>query len=170
MTGMRTWVRRVAPMVAVPALVLALAGCSDDGDGGGEGEGGEAGQSASDSPSAGDTESTPPSITPADVPTPPVVRQREGAVADVEWDQASCPLEAGEQSTSGTLTNPTDERTGYLVQVAWTTAGGDVLGLGFDVVRGAVPDEETEWEVTADVPDGVTQCVITVERGVIPRR
>lgn len=153
-------------MVAVPALVLALAGCSDDGDGGDE-AGGD--QTASETPAAEDTESEPPSITPADVPEPPRINQAKGAVADVEWDQASCPLEAGEQSTSGTLTNPTPNRTGYLVQVAWTTAGGDVLGRGFDVVRGARPDEETEWEVTAEVPEGVTQCVITVERGVIPK-
>src|SRR3712207_3527330 len=110
---MRTWVRRVAPMVAVPALVLALAGCSDDGDGDGGGEAGD-GQSASETPAADSTESEPPSITPVDVPDAPKINQAKGAVADVEWDQASCPLEAGEQTTSGTLTNPTPERTGYL--------------------------------------------------------
>lgn len=155
-------------MVAVPALVIALAGCSDDG---GDGDGGSAGgEEASDTSSPESTESSAPSITPVDVPTPPEIRQKVGARDEVEWDQASCPIEPGEQTTGGTLTNPTKDRTGYLVQVAWTTAAGDVLGRGFDVVRGADPDEETDWEVTAEVPEGVTQCVLTVERGVIPKR
>jgi hypothetical protein len=113
--------------------------------------------------------SRPPTITPADVPTPPVVRKAQGAVADVEWDQASCTTRAGTQTTSGTLTNPTDERTGYLVQVSWTSATSDVLGLGFDVVRGARPGAETPWEVEAEVPEGATQCVLTVQRGVIKK-
>jgi hypothetical protein len=163
---MKTRKGRWTPLVAVPAMLVALAGCSDDD--GGDDEPRDSAETASDSPSASET-STPPTITPPDTPVPPTVGKAAGALDDIEWDPASCSTEPGEQSVSGTLTNSTDRATGYLVQISWTTATSDTLGLGYDVVRGAEPGEETEWEITADVPEGVTQCVIFAQRGVIKK-
>jgi hypothetical protein len=169
MCAMKTMVgRRWAPVVTVPAMLLALGALSACG-GDDDEPGGDETTSASDTESPGEGESTPPTTSPPDLPVPPQLGRAEGAVDDVEWDQAECGTEAGEQSVSGTITNSTDARTGYLVQISWTNNTSDVLGLGYELIRGARPGEETEWTIDADVADGATQCVIFVQRGVIKK-
>ena len=161
---MTTHRRRWAPTLAVPVavMVVVLAGCSSDDDSAPTGGGETAGDTAS--PSA--TES-PITTSPPDLPVPPEVRGSAGAVDDVDWEPAECPTAAGEQTTGGSLANPTDDPAGYLVTISWTNATSDVLGLGFEVVRGVKPGEEREWEVAADVSEGAVQCVINVRRGTI---
>lgn len=158
--------------VAVPALLLALAGCSgDDGDEGAGGGDDPAAETASDGasdPAAGESP-TAPTTSPPDLEGLPTVTKAAGAAADVQWDQAACPTTPGEQTVEGTLTNPTKKNTGYLVSISWTNDTSDTLARDFQVVRGVQPGKEVAWEVTADVPEGVTQCVLFAQRGVIKK-
>ncbi len=164
---MKTRVRRWAPLLLVPVVAMSLAGCSGDdesGDRSGDGAGETAGDTAS--PSGSPTAIT---TSPPDLPTPPQVGRAEGAVADVDWDPTTCETSPGTQTVSGTLTNPTTASTGYVVTISWTNATSDVLALGYQVVRGVKPDQEREWELSADVGEGATQCVINVLRGTIKK-
>lgn len=160
---MNTRTRRLAPMLVVPTLLLALSGCSgNDGDGeGGESAAPEATPSAT--PSAATT-SDPTSVSPK-LPTPPRTGRTTGAVADVDWDPSTCGTETGEQSVQGTVTNPGRAATDYLITISWTNATSDVRGIGYATVEAARPRAEMRWKVTADVPDGAVQCVINVVRG-----
>lgn len=167
MGPMKSRVGRWAPVLLVPTLVLALAGCSGDDEGDEGGAGPETPSGSAEATASGSA--TAPAISPADLEDLPEVRQSTGAVKDITWDQTTCSTSPGEQTTGGTLTNPTDARTGYLVSISWTTDGGDTLARGFQVVRGARPGDEVEWEVTAEVPEGATQCVPFVQRGVIQK-
>ena len=156
--------------MVVPALglatVLAMAGCSGDDDDKEPGD--AAGTKATDSASPG---ASPTAVTtsPPDLPTPPTVTRARGARADVDFDPTTCATTAGEQTVSGTLTNSTAKSTAYLVTISWTNATSDTLGLGYSVVRGVEPDQEREWELSATVPEGATQCVINVLRGSIKK-
>lgn len=154
-------------MLVVPAMVLAMSGCSGDDEGDTDAT---TSDGASDTATPDGSE-TPTAITtsPPDLEPLPTVRQAEGAVADLEFDLSTCETAAGEQTFSGTLTNPTDQATGYLVAISWTNATSDTLGRGVAVVRGAKPGVETEWTVTAEVPEGATQCVPFAQRGVIKK-
>ncbi|MEO9322433.1 hypothetical protein ABFT23_03030 [Nocardioides sp. C4-1] len=154
----------VAPAVAVPALVLALTACSgDDGD---EGSGDEPSSTppSSEATTASGTTTSPPDIEPL-----PVVNQAQGARDDITFDETTCKTDAGEQTVSGTLTNPTDKAQGYLVAISWTNATNDTLGQGFTVVRGVKPGAEAEWTVEANVAEGAVQCVPFAQRGSIPK-
>ncbi|WP_139979824.1 FxLYD domain-containing protein [Nocardioides litoris] len=164
---MRTMNRmgRWAPIVVVPTLLLAVAGCSGD-DGDGEAGGQSETASESSTPSEAPTTGT---ISPKNLPQLPKIGQAQGAVADVEWDQSECGTTPGEQTVAGTVTNSTDDPTGYVIQINWTNATSDVLASNFATVRGAQPGEAEDWEVQADVPEGVTQCTIFAQRGSLPR-
>lgn len=152
-------------MLVVPAMAMALAGCSgDDDDKDGDAKAGAATDTATATETATATTTSPP-----DLPVPPTVGQSQGGVEDVEWDQSACETSPGEQTVTGTLTNPTRKAAGYLVTISWTNATSDTLGLGYTIVRDAKPDQEVEWEVKADVGEGAVQCVINVQRGVIKK-
>lgn len=155
-------------MLVVPAMLLAMSGCSGDDDNGDEDA--RTGDEASDTASP-DASETPTAVTtsPPDLEPLPTVGRSEGAIADLEFDLSTCETGAGEQTFSGTLTNPTKKATGYLVAISWTNGTSDTLGRGVAIVRGAKPGVETDWEVTAEVPEGATQCVPYAERGVIKK-
>lgn len=154
----------VAPAVAVPALVLALTACSgDDGD---EGSGDEPSSGAASSESTTPAANT---TSPPDIEPLPEVKKPQGARDDITYDESTCGTEAGEQSVSGTLKNPTDKTQGYLVAISWTNATNDTLGQGFAVVRGVQPGAEADWTVDANVAEGAVQCVPFVQRGSIPK-
>lgn len=167
MRNMKTRVGRWAPMLVVPAMVLALAGCSGDDEPGEAGSGDNT--SATDAPTEGDTTSKPPSTSPPDLEALPTVGQAEGALSDIEYDTATCSTEPGEATIEGTVTNPTDDPQGYLIAFSWTTATGDVLGRSYTIVRGAKPGKKTDWTVEGEVPADVTMCVPFVQRGVIKK-
>ncbi len=168
MTSMTTrLLRRLSPLLLVPAVLVSLAACSDDGDdGGGGGGGGDA--AASDSPTSDAT--TPTTISPPDLPAEPTVEQSQGAADDVTWSQADCATAAGDQSTEGTVENPTRAPVDYAITVNWTNDTFDVLGRGVAVVRDVAPGKTVEWSVDAEVADGATQCVPKVERGTVVTR
>ncbi|MCW2816917.1 MAG: hypothetical protein JWN84_4372 [Nocardioides sp.] len=153
----------------MPVVLLAMAGCSDDDGDEGPGDGDSpAAETATDDAGAGGTP-TAPTTSPPDLEDLPTVTRAAGAAADIAWDQAACPTTPGEQTVEGTLTNPTGTSTAYLVAISWTNDTSDTLARDFQVVRGVQPDEEASWEVTADVPEGVTQCVLFAQRGVIQK-
>lgn len=160
---MKTYVGRWAPMVLVPTMAIALAGCSGDDDD----KKADAKPSAAPTSTATSGENT---TTPGKLPTAPRLQNAAGGVADVKWDQASCETAKGTQTVEGTVTNPGRRALDYVITVSWTNDTSDTRAAGIAVVRAAQPKRATDWTLKARVPDGATQCVINVMRGRLASR
>lgn len=106
-------------------------------------------------------------VSPTDLPTPPVVKDAQGDVKDL--DLAECGTAAGEQVVTGELTSSLDSVQDFLVTISWTTATGDVMGRGFAVVQDLAPGKTARLEIRAKVAPGATQCVKGVEYGTIAK-
>lgn len=140
------------PMVGIAlAAVLALTGCSDD-DGGSEADASQTLSSA-----AGDR------VAPTDLPDVPALKRAKGAVGDLELGE--CEVTAGKQSLSGTVTSSRKKTADYVVQVDWINKHSDVRGRLVHVERDVEPGQTREWEATATVSSGATQCVPNVRAG-----
>ena len=146
---------RRAALAAVLLVPVPLAACSGDGSAEGSGE---------PSPSGGASASVDPAtVSPADLPDVPKVRRAQGAVGDVEFGE--CATDAGEQTVTGTVTNPGRRATDYAVTVSWTNDGSDVLARGVVVLEELAGGATEEFEVRARVPDAATTCTYFVQRG-----
>lgn len=104
-------------------------------------------------------------VSPTDLPTPPTVKDAQGDVKDLSLGE--CATGAGEQTVTGELTSSLTAAQDFLVTVSWTTATGDVMGRGFQVIQDLAPGKTAKVEITAKVADGATQCVQGVEYGTI---
>ena len=128
----------MTPRLALPVLLLALAGCS----------GGDPVPSA------------PP-------PTPSVLPGTSedgftGAREDVEG--LDCRAGSDGWAFSGTVTNPTDEPVDYRVYVALVDDAEQVRQVAQVDVDGVGPGERRPWEGAAAVDDADLRCVLRVER------
>lgn len=104
-------------------------------------------------------------VSPTDLPTPPVVKDAQGDVKDLTLGE--CRTGAGEQVVTGELTSSLPDSQDFLVTVSWTTATGDVMGRGFQVIQDLAPGRTAEVEIRAKVAQGATQCVQGVEYGTV---
>jgi hypothetical protein len=144
-------------LLAVAALsLLVLSGCSSDNKSSDKPK-----PSSSGSPTAVDTSG----ISPQDMPTPPTVAKAKGAVVALQLGE--CPTDAGEQTVTGTITSPAKKTVDFLVVINWATAEGDVMGRGFEVLRGVKPGEKRDLSITAKVAKGAERCVPFVQYGTI---
>lgn len=139
---------------AALALVLAtsFAGCTSAG-------------TPTPTPSETAVSVDPSRVSPTDLPTPPVVKNPQGDVKDLTL--GDCKTDEGEQTVTGTLTSSLESAEDFLITVSWTTASGDVMGRGFQVVQNLKPGETADVSITAKVAAGATQCVKGVEYGKI---
>ena len=126
-----------------------------------------AGCAAAEAPTPSATQVTvdPGRVSPTDLPTPPVVKDAQGDIKDLTLGE--CPTEKGQQVVSGSLTSTLPGKADFLVTVSWTTATGDVMGRGFQVIQNLKPGEIAEIAISAKVSAGATQCVSGVEYGTI---
>lgn len=104
-------------------------------------------------------------VSPTDLPTPPVVKDAQGAVRDLTLGE--CKTDAGDETLSGSLTSSQSAAADFLVTVSWTNATGDVMGRGFSVLKKVAPGQTVTFEIKAKVAAGATQCVKGVEYGTI---
>ncbi|PZQ38897.1 MAG: hypothetical protein DI570_31175 [Phenylobacterium zucineum] len=104
-------------------------------------------------------------VSPTDLPTPPAVKDAQGDIKDLTLGE--CKTEAGEQTVTGTLTSSLTTTEDFLITVSWTTASGDVMGRGYQVVQNLKPGATADVSITATVSGGATQCVKGVEYGSI---
>ena len=143
----------LAALLLVPVPLAAACSGDDEADGG----------KASSPSGAASASVDPAKVSPADLPDVPKVRRAEGAVGDVEF--GACATDAGEQTVSGTVTNPGRKATDYAVTVSWTNDGSDVLARGVVVLEELAGGASEEFEVRARVPDAATTCTYFVQRG-----
>ena len=104
-------------------------------------------------------------VSPTDLPTPPEVKDAQGAIRDLTL--AECKTGAGQQSVSGSITSTQTSTADFLVTVSWTNATGDVMGRGYSVLTKVAPGQTVTFQITAKVAPGATQCVKGVEYGSI---
>lgn len=106
-------------------------------------------------------------VSPTDLPAPPVVKDAQGAIRDLAL--GACETRAGKQTVKGELKSSQAAPADFLVTVSWTTASGDVMGRGYQVVRNLAPGETKKLTITATVADGAVQCVKGVQFGTIKK-
>lgn len=172
-------VRRLPVNIAACIALVAISGCSDDGEG-----------SAADTATAAATTISPPATvgstvaattgpaasvaptTPASTSVPDAVididnqpgeGEFEGALDDVEFE---CAGSDGAWTASGTVTNSTDAPAGYRVFISFLDAAGETAALveADDDLDGLEPGESREWTVSFDSPSASLDCVARVER------
>ncbi len=138
---------------AALALVLAtsFAGCTS------------AAAPSTPSPTAASVD--PARVSPSDLPTPPEVKDAQGDIKDLAL--GACATAEGEQTVTGTLSSSLQTTEDFLVTVSWTTASGDVMGRGYQVIQNLRPGDTADVSITAKVAGGATQCVTGVEYGKI---
>lgn len=147
--------RTIAAAILAGTLSIGLAGCSADS------------LPAPDQPAATAASSAgvdPGRVSPSLKPLPDV-NTTGGAIKDLTLDE--CATAPGEQTVTGKLKSSQDKKHDFLVTISWTTATGDVMGRGFQVVKGLEPGESEDIKITAKVADGATQCVSGVTYGKI---
>lgn len=146
--------KRVSTAVAGVVLGLALTGC---------------GGAPTPSPTAANTGPSvdPARVSPTDLPVPPAVKDPQGAIRDLAL--GACETRAGKQTVKGELKSSQAAPADFLVTVSWTTASGDVMGRGYQVVRNLAPGETKKLTITATVADGAVQCVKGVQFGTIKK-
>lgn len=145
---------RVVALVAV--LALGLTACSDDG--------------GSDAPKANASETPTVAsdrVAPAGLPDVPTLARARGAASDVEL--GDCAVEAGQQSVAGTVTSTRKKPGDYVLTISWTNDRSDVRGRAVVVEKAVQPGESRDWEATAAVAAGATQCVPNVRVGRLRR-
>ncbi len=143
--------KKTSALLVAGVLAFSLAGCSGD-----DGEKDKPKADATSAPS--DQESVDEAnVSPPNLPKVPVVRREKGAIKDVTF--GDCATKAGDQTITGEVTSSAKNTVDYLVTVSWTTGSGDVMGRGFAVIEAMEPGATEEWEITAKVKDGATQCV-----------
>ncbi|MDQ1105614.1 FxLYD domain-containing protein [Nocardioides zeae] len=147
--------RRLLTAALVPVLLLVPAACS----GGDEGARSEL---SNPRPSSTDPSLDEGRVSPADLPTAPVLEGGTGARGDLA--AAECDAAAGVQAVAGELTNSGDAAADYVVVVSWTTATSDVVARGVATVEDLAPGAARSVEVTAEVPSGATACTVNVRR------
>lgn len=145
--------RTITAAILAGCLALGLVGCSSDKQ-----------QPASDTPAAATTPSgvDPARVSPTLKPLPDV-STTGGAIRDLKLGE--CATSPGEQTVKGELTSSQKRKHDFLVTVSWTTATGDVMGRGFQLVKGLAPGQSKDIKITAKVADGATQCVTGVTYG-----
>ncbi len=104
-------------------------------------------------------------VSPTDLPTPPTVKNPQGDIKDLTLGE--CKTDKGEQTVTGTLTSSLADSADFLITVSWTTASGDVMGRGYQVIQDLKPGATADVTITAKVAAGATQCVKGVEYGTI---
>lgn len=144
-----------AALGLVLSAAVLLVGCTP-GDTGDTGDGDPPGTTAGPGEFA---------IAPTGLPTPPELKEAQGAVADVELEQ--CPTEDGEQQVTGVLRSSGSTATDYVIVVNWVNDESDVRGRAVVVEAQVKPGETREWSATATVAPGATQCVRNVRTGVL---
>jgi hypothetical protein len=148
--------RPLTALLAALALAAALTACSSDD----EPEGGEK------SPAA--TESVDPAnVSPPNLPKVPQVKGEKGAIDALTLGE--CETDAGQQTVTGEITSPAKKSADFLITVSWTTSDSDVMGRGFAVLQDVEPGDTEEFEISAKVAEGATQCVPGVVFGTIER-
>ena len=146
--------KRLSLLLVTGVLTAALAGCSGDD---------APGEAPSGSPS-GSASVDPGNVSPTNLPDiPELKRNRGGAVKDLTLGE--CAYDPGKQEVSGTIESSQDKAVDYLVTVSWTTAGGDVMGRGFALLKDVQPGASEDFTIKAKVADGATQCVSGVVFG-----
>lgn len=104
-------------------------------------------------------------VAPAGLPDVPSLKRSTGAVSDLEL--GDCPVSAGEQQVSGTLTGSGKKARDYVVVVSWINEHSDVRGRSVVVEKSIAPGESRDWKVTAIVAAGATECVPNVQAGTL---
>lgn len=149
----RTRPLQTAGVIAAGLLLcLGLTGCGGNDDG-----------EASDSKTDVTASVVSNRVSPADLPEVPALKKAKGAVSDVEL--GDCAVEPGEQSVTGTITSSRKKSRDYVVTISWTNDSSDVRGRAVVVEKAVEPGESRDFEVTAEVGDGATQCVPNVRAG-----
>lgn len=146
---------RLLHVTAALVLALGLAACSgeDDKDDA-DGTGGES------------TVAVDPSrVSPSDLPEVPEVKKGQGAISDTTFGE--CATDAGRQRVTGTVENSTTSKADYVVTVSWINETSDVLARGVAVVEDLGAGASSEIEVSAEVPEGVSNCTFHVVRGAL---
>lgn len=64
-------------------------------------------------------------------------------------------------------TNSTDEVVDYVITVSWINDSSDVRARGIAVAEGVEPGQAQEFELSAEVPEGVATCTFHVVRGTV---
>lgn len=146
---------RLLTAALVPLALLVPAACSG-------GDEGARSEDPSPRPSSTDPSLDEGRVSPADLPTAPVLEGGTGARADLAG--ADCATAAGEQSVTGELTNPGDGPADYVVVVSWTTDTSDVVARGVTTVEGLEPGTGRSVTVAAEVPEGASACSVNVRR------
>lgn len=101
---------------------------------------------------------------PSDLPEVPELDDVVGAVKDVEMGE--CSTDKGENTVTGTVKNPTENETDYVITVSWITSRSDVVARGVATVENLGGGDEEKWSATGDLAKaGSYSCTLQVQRG-----
>lgn len=172
-------VRRLPATIAVCIALVAITGCSDDGERAADGTATTTATTISPPATVGGTvaSTTGPDVsvaptTPASTSVPDAVididnqpgeGEYEGALDDLAFE---CVGSDGTWSASGTVTNSTDAPAGYRVFISFLDDAGETAALveADDDLDGLEPGESREWAVSFDSSSASLTCVPRVER------
>lgn len=145
---------RIAASAVVCLVLATAAACSgDDGD--------EEDPDASESSSQSSVD--PSRVSPADLPEAPPIAEAEGAVNDASF--GDCATGEGDQTVTGTVTNPLADERDYVIVVSWVNETSDVLARGVATLTDLEGGASADFEVSASVPSGIADCTFLVQRG-----
>lgn len=147
---------RLAIVAAALLLGFGTASCSDD-----------SSDKSDDKPTAAASEKSNERVAPEGLPEIPKLAKAKGAVGDLEL--ADCEVDAGEQTVSGTIASTAKKVRDYVVTISWVNDSSDVRGRAVVVEKAVEPGAERDFEATADVAAGATQCVPNVRAGTLKK-
>lgn len=106
-----------------------------------------------------------PAAVSAELDEVPELTDAVGAIGDAVF--GDCSTEAGTQEVTGSVTNGSEETKDLTVTVNWVNERSTVLVRTVTVLEAVDAGESRDVTLSAEVPDGATQCTFRVLRGAL---